>query len=189
MHNLDEISNYSDKELTELYRKGENKVVIAQLYKRYTRFVFLVAMKYMQDEYSAQEIASKVFEKLIVKLKEKEINHFKSWLFKVTQNECMMMHRKSKSEKINEKKYGNEETNFVEFQQIEHLNDRTREEQKLQELKKAIQQLKEEQRKCIELFYLQEKSYAEISQITGFSIKKVKSYIQNGKRNLKNKLS
>jgi len=59
----------------------------------------------------------------------------------------------------------------------------------LQQLPNAISNLNTEQRLCINLFYLKEKCYEEISMQTGYSLKQVKSYIQNGKRNLKIYLS
>ena len=58
-------------------------------------------------------------------------------------------------------------------------------EEKLEQLQDALVRLSEEQKKCIELFYFKEKSYKEVSDLTGFSINEVKSYLQNGKRNLK----
>jgi RNA polymerase sigma-70 factor (ECF subfamily) len=52
-------------------------------------------------------------------------------------------------------------------------------------LEKCIETLGDEQKQCVKLFYLQEKCYKEITESTGFDMNKVKSYIQNGKRNLK----
>jgi RNA polymerase sigma-70 factor (ECF subfamily) len=52
-------------------------------------------------------------------------------------------------------------------------------------LEEAIQELSEEQKLCVNLFYLQKKSYQQITDRTGFTLMQVKSYIQNGKRNLK----
>jgi RNA polymerase sigma-70 factor (ECF subfamily) len=70
-----------------------------------------------------------------------------------------------------------------------HLNQEDEKERMLKALENGVQLLNDHQRKCIELFYLKEKSYQEVAEQTGFSLNEVKSHIQNGKRNLKNYLS
>lgn len=189
MHNSGQITQHSDTELIARYKDTGDINIPAHLYKRYTRFVFLVSMKYLQNEELAEEAASRVFEKLLTELKNHDISFFKSWLYTVTRNECMMMHRKHSYRQKKQTEYENETDNFVEFQPADHLNDKEQKEEQIQALGKALEQLKEEQKKCVDLFYLKEKSYAEICEITGYSMKEVKSYIQNGKRNLKIKLS
>ena len=74
----------------------------------------------------------------------------------------------------------------VENEPVNHLQEAEDKEFVLHYLKEGIGELKDEQRECIELFYLKECSYAEVASMTGFSLKEVKSHIQNGKRNLKN---
>ena len=76
------------------------------------------------------------------------------------------------------------EQQFVESEQEMHPIDR--EEHSLEEaLKECIEQLKAEQKQCIEMFYYQKQCYQEIAEQLGMNEKKVKSYLQNGKRNLK----
>ena len=58
-------------------------------------------------------------------------------------------------------------------------------EEQLKALHHCLDRLPEEQRVSICEFFLSEKSYAEIAEQTGYVLKSVKSYIQNGKRNLK----
>lgn len=55
----------------------------------------------------------------------------------------------------------------------------------LTNMEQALQLLNEEQLQCITLFYLEKKSYQDITAQTGYPLLKVKSHIQNGKRNLK----
>ncbi len=181
-------NSYSDNKLIEIYKETSDKEAIAILYKRYTRFVFLVAMKFIKDEETAKEIASVVFEKIINELTNREIKYFKSWLYVVVRNECMLLHRKNNLRMKKEQDYEYLTKNFVEIQSFEHLNREEQKQEQISELNKALALLSEEQRKCIELFYLEEKSYLQISQLTGYSLKNVKSYLQNGKRNLKKKL-
>jgi RNA polymerase sigma factor (sigma-70 family) len=183
------ISKYSDDELIKRYKKTKDTEIPGTLFKRYTRYVFLVSMKYLKDEELAHEASARVFEKLLTELLNHEISYFKSWLYTVTKNECMMMHRKRQYRNKKQSEYENEYDNFVEFEHGMHLNEKEQKEKRITELEKAMNRLKNEQKVCVELFYLQDKSYAEISEITGYGIKEVKSYIQNGKRNLKNMLS
>ena len=58
----------------------------------------------------------------------------------------------------------------------------------LNQLEKGLEELKEDQKIGIKLFYLESKSYQQIADQTGWDLKKVKSEIQNGKRNLKLKV-
>ena len=77
----------------------------------------------------------------------------------------------------------------MEFPIEPHLNNEEIDKDKFKNLQEALNLLNTEQKKCVELFYLKEKSYIEIAELTGFNLKQVKSYIQNGKRNLKNYLT
>jgi RNA polymerase sigma-70 factor (ECF subfamily) len=61
-------------------------------------------------------------------------------------------------------------------------------EDQLQVLEDILPSLKEDQRICVELFYLKDMSYQQISEHLNISILAVKSAIQNGKRNLKIRL-
>lgn len=189
MQTSQKIQQYSDSELIGRYKKTKDTQIPGTLFKRYTRYVFLVSMKYLKDEELAREASARVFEKLITELLNHKISYFKSWLYSVTKNECMMMLRKEQFRNKKRSEYKNETQYFVEFQPETHLKEKEQNEQRIKELEKAVSRLKDEQKTCIELFYLHEKSYAEISEITGFSLKEVKSYIQNGKRNLKNILT
>jgi DNA-directed RNA polymerase specialized sigma24 family protein len=58
-------------------------------------------------------------------------------------------------------------------------------ERQLQRLGHCMQQLNDEQRQTVKLFYIDNKCYNEITEVTGFEWNKVRSLIQNGRRNLK----
>ena len=182
-------TKYSDTELIDAYKKSENVQYVGTLFKRYSQFVFLVSMKYLKNEEHAHNAAAIVFEKLITELKIHKITYFKSWLYTVTKNECMMIFRKKQRRQKKRLEYEKETKSFVEFEHADHLNEKEEKEEKIEELGKALNQLNPEQKQSIELFYLEQKSYAEVCEITGYEIKKIKSYIQNGKRNLKNILT
>jgi RNA polymerase sigma factor (sigma-70 family) len=58
-------------------------------------------------------------------------------------------------------------------------------EQLRDKIRQAIRILKRPQRRCFCLFYIQQKSYQEIAEITGYSYDAVRSHIQNGRRKFK----
>jgi RNA polymerase sigma-70 factor (ECF subfamily) len=141
----------------------------------------------MGKEEESKDAVMEIFEKLIVDLKKHEIKNFKSWLYTVAKNHCLIKLRK---ENINDGK-ANEYKKLIsgnmELEQFLNLD--SRKERDLELLQESINALTQNQKKCIELFYLESKSYEEIVKITGFDTMAVKSYIQNGKRNMKNYLT
>lgn len=179
------IRTMSDLELIARYRKTSNNDCVGELYTRYNTLVYGVSMKYLKDPAAAQDAVIAIFEKLLDDLHKHEVSNFKSWLHSVTRNHCLMALR---SQQAVQKK--------VRAFEAEHINGHAHEaaeaeavqlkETQLTELEEAIKELNEEQRTCIELFFLQQKCYQEVAEISGFTMKQVKSYIQNGKRNLKN---
>lgn len=183
-----DIETLSDEQIIERYRQSSDKNWVGELYKRYTRFVFLVSMKYLKNEERCQDAVMQIFEKLFTDFHKHQIEKFKPWLHTVTKNHCLILLRKDQSLLQKEKKFQNEHNSFMESEGELHLDDVDNKEKHLIHLKEAISELNAEQKRCIELFYLEEKSYKEIVDETGFSEKNVKSYIQNGKRNLKIKL-
>jgi RNA polymerase sigma factor (sigma-70 family) len=173
-----------DLDLIALYKERNDVTVVGVLFKRYKHLVYGVCLKYLRDEDESKDALMQVFEKLIVELKRHEIGNFKAWLHTVTKNHCLMIIRSAKS-KQKTVSATDDRLEVVEMNSLWHPENSVEKEQTLQRLEKTIQQLNDEQRKCIELFYLEEKSYVEVSSLTGFSLLQVKSYIQNGKRNLK----
>jgi len=182
------IKALTDEQIIEEYKKTSDKNWVGELYKRYTRFVFLVSMKYLKNEERCHDAVMQIFEKLFTDFHKHKIERFKPWLHTVTRNHCLIMLRKDQSLLLKEKKYQIEQDSFMETEEDLHLDSTNDKDKELSCLKQAILDLSEEQKLCIELFYLQEKSYKEIVDETGFPEKKVKSYIQNGKRNLKIKI-
>ena len=168
-----------DQELLIEFKRNENNRVLGEIYVRYGHLVFGVALKYLKNKQNAEDLTMNLFEKLPGKLLTNEINNFKSWLYMVTKNECLMLLRK-KGIKTNEL--------LIEPKAEEVDVIKVEKEAQLQMLEKTIDELKEEQQTCIKLFYLEGKSYTEITEMLKLDIKKVKSAIQNGKRNLKIKL-
>ncbi len=175
----------TDLELINLYKLRGDKQIVGELYKRYTRFAFLICMKYLKNEESSKDAVMQVFEKLFDDLKKHQIVNFKSWLYSVIKNHCLHIIRDNSYKSIKEKEVLNSYEEFVENQlDLYQFNDNGFE-QKIQTLEMELCNLPHEQKTCIELFYLKDKCYQEVAEITGYTMNQVKSYIQNGKRNLK----
>jgi RNA polymerase sigma factor (sigma-70 family) len=167
-------STKSDDEIITAYKESKDPEYIAILFDRYCHLVFAVAMKYLKNEDDSKDTVLKVFEKLPSDLIAYNILHFSAWIHTVTKNHCMkfLSSRKFYSSKTENIAADIEEEDDFKTIYLPHLE-------------KAILELNDEQRICIDLFYLQNLSYTEVSERSGFSMNQVKSYIQNGKRNLK----
>lgn len=185
----EDFAKLSDEELVERYRNSHETVYIGELYQRYTHLVFGVCLKYMKDEARAEDATMQIFENLISDLKKHHITAFRAWLHTVVRNHCMMEFRKDSSQQKHQTALRYELGGVMENTESTHLyadEDGLDKEFITEHLQEYIDELKEEHRICIELFYLKGCSYTEVSTITGYTMNEVKSYIQNGKRNLKN---
>lgn len=171
-----------DLDLISRYKKSGDLDVLTQLYKRYMHLVYGVCLKYLKDREESQDAVMQIFEKLTESLKQHEIQYFKSWLYTTTKNHCLILLRARKKDMKMRENIGAEP---MENQGFLHLEEEQGMEQNLSKLEKCIEELAEEQKSCVKLFFLQERCYKDIAEATGFEFKKVKSYIQNGKRNLK----
>lgn len=179
----------SETDLLKEYRQTGDLSVLGKLYEPQMEMVFAIAMKYCKDEDDAKDTVMQIFEELIPKLKQHEVENFKAWLGMVARNFCLMALRKKNLVIADGEIFTDDdssENHFMEFSTIEHLNDDFDVEQNLTKLEDCLKTLNLEQKQSVELFFMQEKTYQEVSQLTGFEINKVKSYLQNGKRNLKN---
>jgi len=186
------LTNYKqipDNELIALYKESLDKEIIGELFKRYTQFIFLVSIKYLKNEDDANDAVMQIFEKLFDDLLNHDVANLKSWLYMVTRNQCLMNLRKQQSDLKRNQDYKKDNENFMENDFNLHLKENEVKEVHANAVQNAVNQLNKEQKKCVNLFYFEDKSYSEIARISGYSEKKVKSYIQNGKRNLKNILT
>lgn len=180
----------SDETLVINYQSTSDKAIVGELFKRHSLMCFAVCNKYFKNEDKAKDAAMAVFEKLFSDLQKHAPQNFKSWLYSVCKNYCLMQLRKPVVEVLVAEGQEKNEDFFMQFEGLLHQKGEGQEkEQKLQALESALEQLNPKQKVCIELFYLQQKSYSEVSEKTGYTTNEVKSYIQNGKRNLKNTLA
>jgi len=174
------IKDQDDAVLIAQYKHTGSLEVLGVLYNRYMHLVYGVCLNYFKEEEASKDAVMQIFEELILKLKIHEVQNFKSWLHVLTRNHCLMAIRKNaKHDTISI------EDAFVENTEFVHLDIEDAKEKQLTVMEKCMDTLSEEQKVSVDLFYLQEKCYKEVAEITGYEILKVKSYIQNGKRNLK----
>ena len=174
-----------DARLLDDFRMSQKHKYVEELFNRYAHLIFGVAMKYLKNEDDAKDAAMLIFEALPDKIAKHEITNFKNWLYSVVKNQCLMMLRQSSRQLKLKKNLSINQSGIMELTTGFHLHEKVELEYRIEKLNEALRFLKEEQRTCVEMMYLEQKSYVEISEETGYSMKKVKSYIQNGKRNLK----
>jgi RNA polymerase sigma factor (sigma-70 family) len=178
--NTGKYKHIDDNQLLQHFYADKNNEWLGILLQRYTLLLLGVCMKYLKNEEEAKDAVQQVFLKVITELHKYKVDYFKSWLYMVAKNHCLMKLRdKGKyTAEINDRLLTtpDEQPDRSEFA----LKDIT-----LANMETALKQLNAEQQQCVTLFYLEKKSYKEIAEQTGFTLLQVKSYIQNGKRNLK----
>ena len=173
-------TDIDDQVLLTEYRSSGDLEVLGQLYGRYMHLVYGVCLKYLKDDEASKDAVMQIFEQLIKKLKIHEVNNFKSWLYTLARNHCLMEIRAN-----GKQEFVSLEDNFMEKDAFVHLDIEDTRERKLTVMEECVEKLPAEQKDTIRLFYLEQKCYKEVADITGYDLNKVKSYIQNGKRNLK----
>ena len=177
----DKYRHLNDQELLAKFNQDHDNEWLGILLQRYTLLLLGVCMKYLQEEDEAKDAVQQVFLKVIQELHKYKVDYFKSWLYMVAKNHCLM--------KLREKN-GKAPVSLTE--KAELLQDTGTDTQELLQndltlnlMEESLQELNEEQKQCVTLFYLEKKSYQDVAEITGYNLLQVKSYIQNGKRNLK----
>lgn len=171
----------TDEDLLLSYKTSGDENLLAHLYMRYTDILYGVCLKYLKDAETAKDAVMNIYGELRQKLLVHEVEHFKSWLYTVAKNHCLMQLRK-------EKKMVTIPFNaaVMQSEDFSHLDAVLEKEQDFRKLAECLEVLPAEQKQSISLFYLEDKCYNEIVEITGFEWNKVRSLIQNGRRNLKN---
>ena len=178
---------FTDAELVSLYKNTSDLKVLGQLYQRYMDLVYGVCLKYLKESETAKDAVMHVFEELILKLKKHEVENFRSWLYQVAKNHCLMQLRTPRNLKTVELP-----ESLMQSEENMHLDGVSNgvslaleKEENFQRLEYCLATLSEDQRKAVQLFYIEGKCYDEIVQLMGREWGQVRSYIQNGRRNLK----
>lgn len=177
----DKYQHMSDQELLEQFYHEHDNEWLGHLLQRYTLLLLGVTMKYLKNEEEAKDSVQQIFLKVIQELQKYKVEFFKSWLYMVAKNHCLMKLRDRQGKmttEINERLQAQpgEQADMQVLADNEHT---------IELMESSLKELNTEQQQCLTLFYLQKKSYQQVSEKTGYSMLQVKSYIQNGKRNLK----
>ena len=177
----DRYNHITDTELLETFNSNHDNELLGVLLQRYTLLLFGVCMKYLKNEEEARDSVQQIFLKVIQELHKYKVEYFKSWLYMVAKNHCLMRLR-DRQGKIPKELNESMISTPVEETDMQYLlqNDRA-----LDLMESALKELNADQQQCVTLFYLEKKSYQEITELTGHTMMQVKSHIQNGKRNLK----
>ncbi|HLY68186.1 MAG TPA: sigma-70 family RNA polymerase sigma factor [Puia sp.] len=173
-------STADDQELIARYKQSGDLKTLGDLYQRYMELVFGACLKYLKDEEKAKDATMSIFEELIIKAKRYEIKNFKSWLYTLSKNYCLMQLRSPKYLSLKDL-----DIERMQLTEEVHLNGVFDKEDQLNQVQDCLETLVPEQKTTVSLFYLENKCYKEISEITGLDWNKIRSQIQNGRRNLK----
>ena len=177
----------TDLEYVAAYRATGDLAVLGELYERHMELIYAVCYNYLRDEDEAKDAVMHLFEQLVTDLLRHDVQQFGAWLHSVARNYCLMQLRKSQA---------HPKTTLV-INGVDEVDDESLSrllidegpdsdlEEDLSRMESCLQTLPTEQQTCLTLFYLDRKTYTEVSEITGFDLKQVKSYLQNGRRNLK----
>jgi RNA polymerase sigma factor (sigma-70 family) len=170
----------SDAELVAQYKKTAGLHVLGDLYSRYMELVYGVCLKYLKTPEEAQDAVMAIFEELITKLQKHEVENFKSWLYTLAKNHCLMHLRRDKKAPV-----VNFEPDFMQSADHLHPDSIINKEEAFVQMEDCLESLGEQQKTVIRLFYLQNKCYNEIKELTSLEWNAVRSHIQNGRRALK----
>lgn len=171
----------SEQELLEKFYQSKDNQWLGLVLQRYTLLLLGVCMKYLKNEEEARDSVQQIFLKAITELHKYKVDYFKSWLYMVAKNHCLMKIRDRQGKQSVEMK---EQTLMIHDEGL-NLTHHIEKDRKLELLGNCLKDLNQEQQVCVTLFYIEKKSYQEIANFTGFNMMQVKSHIQNGKRNLK----
>ena len=173
-------TRWSDDELLRQFILTSRQELLGQLYSRYIPLVYGLCLKYLGQIADAEDAVNDIYEELTLKIHKYQVVNFKTWLYSVAKNHCFQILRKEKNRTFEEI-----DAQIMESDGFEHLLETDNDRGKENALIYCLTTLPEEQRQCVVHFFFEDFSYADIAEKTGFALNKVKSYIQNGKRNLK----
>lgn len=175
-----QVTSQSDEELLQDFQQSSSQDVLAVLYLRYTDLVYGVCLQYLSDAEAAKDAVMSIYQELVQKLPYQQVNQFRSWLYVVAKNHCLMQLRSKNKAKIVAF-----EPDYMQSEELLHLDEILEKEAEFKRLERCMETLGNEQRTAIDLFYLQNKCYNEITDELNIDWNRVRSLIQNGRRNLK----
>ena len=178
----DPNAHITDQQLLNSFYTSRDNHWLGILLQRYTLLLLGVCMKYLKNEEEAKDCVQQVFLKAITELHKYRVEYFKSWLYMVAKNHCLMKLRDKQARTPAEIR---EDQMAITAGDDDSLQPHLEKDRQLELMSDCLNELSKEQKQCVTLFYLEKRSYNEIADSTGYTLMQVKSYIQNGKRNLK----
>jgi len=175
-----EVNNLTDQEIIHSVLAGDANA-FGILVSRYKNRVFTLAYNILLQKEDAEEIAQDAFVKAFMALRNfKQQSSFGTWLYRIVVNTALNKKKLKKfvlteitGEAINEEPAG-----------IDGLLHRFENKDLKKYLQLAIEALKEEERICITLFYLNELQVSEIHELTGISVANIKVILYRGRKHL-----
>lgn len=177
----------TDQEYVAAYRATGDLAILGELYEQHMELIYAVCYNYLRNEDEAKDAVMNLFEQLITDLRRHEVQQFGPWLHSVARNYCLMLLRKHQAHPTTAltTSAGDEAEGESLGKLLQSETDPTDLEEDLTRMEAVLKTLPPEQQTCLTLFYLEHKTYTEVASLTGYDLKKVKSYLQNGRRNLK----
>jgi RNA polymerase sigma-70 factor (ECF subfamily) len=170
----------SDEHLLAAYVQENDAGALGKLYERYMPMVFGVCLKILKDNGKAEDAVMAIYEELTHKAKSHEISAFRGWLYVLARNHCLMEWRKNHRRPTDH----HAPEDMVRYDAVEAAFEYELPKQ-TDPLNKCLAELTEQQRNCVQWFYYEDHSYKDIADMIKEEIGKVRSYIQNGRRNLR----
>jgi RNA polymerase sigma factor (sigma-70 family) len=170
----------SDEELLAEYVGGDSPQALGQLYERYMPMVYGVCLKILKDAGKAEDAVMAIYEELPRKAREHQVESFRGWLYVLARNHCLMEWRKAQRRPTDH--YAPED--MARHDAVEAAFEYELP-QGASSLERCLAALVEQQRQCVTWFYYEDKSYKEIADLLAEELGKVRSHIQNGRRNLR----
>lgn len=181
VYTIETSASFTDEALLNEFKSTGNQEALARLYLHFSDLVYGTCLKYLQEPEDAKDAVMNIYQELLKKLPNHEVENFKGWLYVLTKNHCLMQLRAAKKNiTVSFENHGMQSDEFS------HLESVMEKEDEFKRLEKCMETLTKEQKQSIEMFYYQNKCYNEIVETTGMDWNKVRSTIQNGRRNLKN---
>jgi RNA polymerase sigma-70 factor (ECF subfamily) len=183
LHSLG-LGTVPDAELLERYKRTKDQKWLSQLFGRYVHLIYGVCLRYSPDVREAEDMTMEIYQKIVSKTLNHQIKHFKSWIYVVAKNHCL-----EKIRKMTGRRTESFDPNFMqlasEIHPVDEKSSSDAVETKFKLLEECLKKLNEQQRVSIDLFYYQNKTYVEIAAIIEDEVSQIRSYLQNGRRNVK----
>jgi RNA polymerase sigma-70 factor (ECF subfamily) len=175
------IELQEDLRLLLKYKGSRQQEDLSIFFEKYMPMIYGVCLKYLKNEEKSKDAVMDIYEKLVKKLLKHEVEYPKSWLYTLTKNHCYEILRSQS--RVMEKE---NDAYLMYSEEVYRLNEGDTLEKDVEMLNDCIEKLEKQQKESIKLFYLEKRTYKEVTEILGIKWSQARSLIQNGRRNLKN---